>query len=121
MQLLVGLVWLGVFASLVLFCWELAWKLQAVRSALVLGYASLFLLQTQEQACSWWHFSASLVLSCWELAWKLQAVRSVLGLGYASLLLVHCCTSLTLVCCELPRKLQAVRWACTFARAGCWT
>ena len=31
-QMLVLLVWLGVFSSLILFCWELAWKLQEVRS-----------------------------------------------------------------------------------------
>ena len=29
-QVLVLLVWLGVVSSLVLFCWELAWKLRAV-------------------------------------------------------------------------------------------
>ena len=30
LQMLVVLVWLGVFSSLILFCWELAWKLQEV-------------------------------------------------------------------------------------------
>ena len=29
--MLMLLVWLGVFASLILFCWELAWKMQQVR------------------------------------------------------------------------------------------
>ena len=33
-QLLVLLVWLGVFSSLILFCWELAWKLQEVQPQL---------------------------------------------------------------------------------------
>ena len=31
MQVLVLLVWLGVFAALTLFCWELIWKLEEVR------------------------------------------------------------------------------------------
>ena len=34
LQMLVVLVWLGVFSSLILFCWELAWKLQEVHSKL---------------------------------------------------------------------------------------